>query len=117
MGKTSSILDTLELCIWGDIREETYFLSSAMWLSPSGGVSVTVKGGYTEREEQRAPAKSWGAPSSLRWKKDPGWSEEGAKEKWRMQSTRDGPGISVHGSERLCNHAERHSPQPSRSRA
>lgn len=27
----------------GDIREETYFLS-AMWLSPSGGVSVTVKG-------------------------------------------------------------------------
>ena len=76
----------------GDIREETYFLSSAMWLSPSGGVSVTLKGDYTEGEEQRAPTKSWGAPSSLRWKKDPGWSEEDVKEKWRMQSTQNGPG-------------------------
>ena len=88
----SSILDLLELCIWGDVREETYFLSSAMWLSPSGGVSVTVKGEYTEREEQRTPTKSWGAPSSLRWKKDPGRSEEDANKRWRMQSTRDGPG-------------------------
>ena len=92
MGKMSSILDTLESCVQGDIREETYFLSSETWLSSPGGRGAAVKGKCIEREKQRTPStEPWGV-SLLGWKKDTGQREE---EQWQMQVTGMALEISV----------------------